>query len=92
MRPSDGKGKAAKSGFRKLTGAEFLARYRRHRFAWLFLSLLLTLAVAPALKTLVPGLDPLELLLAVTLVAAIASAARKSTRENSSDVSGSLRS
>ena len=51
-----------------------LDSYRRHRFAWLFFSLLLTLTAHPALKALVSGFDPLELLLAVNLVAAIASA------------------
>jgi hypothetical protein len=42
-----------------------LDSYRRHRFAWLFFSLLLTLTAHPALKALVSGFDPLELLLAV---------------------------
>lgn len=51
--------------------------YRRHRFAWLFVSLLLTVGAAPAFETLVSGFDPLELLLAVNLVAAIASAAHE---------------
>jgi hypothetical protein len=52
-----------------------LDSYRRHRFAWLFFSLLLTLGVHPTLETLVSGFNPLELLLAINLVAAIASAA-----------------
>jgi hypothetical protein len=52
-----------------------LDSYRRHRFAWLFFSLLLTLSANPALKALVSGFNPLDLLLAVNLVAAIASAA-----------------
>ena len=51
-----------------------LESYRRHRFAWLFFSLLLTIAAHPLLKALVSGFNPLELLLAVNLVAAIASA------------------
>jgi len=51
-----------------------LDSYRRHCFAWLFFSLLLTLGASPALKALVSGVNPLELLLAVNLVAAIASA------------------
>lgn len=54
-----------------------LDRYRRHRFAWLFFSLLLTLAAHPALEALVSGFNPLELLLAVNLVAATASAAHE---------------
>src|SRR5262245_44757719 len=51
-----------------------LDRYRAHRFAWLFFSLLLTLGVHPALKTLASGFNPLELLLAINLVAAVACA------------------
>src|SRR4030095_11490138 len=54
-----------------------LDSYRRHRFAWLFFSLLLTLGAHPALKALVSGFNPLDLLLAVNLVAAIASAAHE---------------
>jgi len=53
-----------------------LEGYLRHRFAWLFLTLLLTLGATPALRVAVPGF-PLELLLAVNLVAAIASAAHE---------------
>ncbi|MBI3800282.1 MAG: hypothetical protein HY268_25320 [Deltaproteobacteria bacterium] len=54
-----------------------LDSYRAHRFAWLFFSLLLTLGAHPALEALVPGFNPLELLLAVNLVAALASAAHE---------------
>jgi len=54
-----------------------LGSYRRHRFAWLFLSLLLTIGGRPALKAFVSNFNPLELLLAVNLVAAIASAAHE---------------
>jgi Ion channel len=54
-----------------------LGSYRRHRFAWLFFSLLLTLGVRPALETLVAGFNPLELLLALNLMAAVASAAHE---------------
>jgi hypothetical protein len=54
-----------------------LDSYQRHRFGWLFFSLLLTLGGSPALEALMPGLNPLELLLTVNLVAAIASAARE---------------
>ncbi len=52
------------------------ARYLRHRFAWLFVSLLLTIAVNPVLESLL-RFNPLEWLLAANLVAAIASAARE---------------
>src|SRR5215475_8330414 len=51
--------------------------YRRHRFAWLFFSLLLTLGSHPVLKALVSGFNPLDLLLAVNLVAAIATVAHE---------------
>src|SRR5262245_39959080 len=54
-----------------------LDSYRRHCFAWLFFSLLLTIAAHPLLEALVSGFNPLELLLAVNLVAAIASAAHE---------------
>jgi hypothetical protein len=54
-----------------------LGSYRRHRFAWLFFSLLLTLGSRPALETLVSGFNPLELLLALNLIAAVASAAHE---------------
>ena len=54
-----------------------LERYRRRRFGWLFFSLLLTLGAHPALEALAPGFSPLELLLAVNLVAAIASVAHE---------------
>jgi hypothetical protein len=54
-----------------------LYSYRAHRFAWLFFSLLLTLGAHSALETLVSSFNPLELLLAVNLVAAIASAAHE---------------
>ena len=53
-----------------------LEGYLRHRFAWLFLSLLLTLGAAPVLRALVPNF-PLDLLLAVTLITAIASTAHE---------------
>jgi hypothetical protein len=54
-----------------------LDSYRAHRFAWLFFSLLLTLGSRPALETLVSGFNLLELLLALNLVAAVASAAHE---------------
>ena len=52
-----------------------LARYARHRFAWLFVSLLLTLAVSPLFEALF-HFNPIDVLLAVNLLAAIASAAQ----------------
>ena len=52
-----------------------LARYLQRRFAWLFFSLLITIGANPALEALL-RFNPLELLLAINLVAAIASAAR----------------
>jgi ion channel len=51
--------------------------YRRHRFAWLFVSLLLTLAAGPTLDVLVPRHNVLQLLLALNLLAAIASVAHE---------------
>src|SRR5262245_11201082 len=54
-----------------------LDSYRRHCFAWLFFSLLLTVPAHAALEALVSGFNPLQLLLAVNLVAAIASAAHE---------------
>jgi len=51
--------------------------YLRHRFAWLFGSLLLTLAVGSTLERLAPRHNVMALLLAVNLVAAIASVARE---------------
>ena len=54
-----------------------LASYRRRRFGWLFFSLLLILGAHPVLEALASGFNPLELLLAVNLVAAIASAAHE---------------
>jgi len=50
--------------------------YARHRFAWLFFSLLLTLAVNPIFAALF-RFNPIEILLAVNLGAAIVSAARE---------------
>src|SRR5262245_43535776 len=53
--------------------AGLVAQYRRHRFAGLFVTLLLTLGTAGTLEALLPGLNPLQLLLALNLAAAIAS-------------------
>ena len=54
-----------------------LAAYHRNRFAWLFVSLLLTLGAGPTLEALVPDENPLLVLLGINLVAAIASVARE---------------
>jgi voltage-gated potassium channel Kch len=54
-----------------------LPGYRRHRFAWLFLSLLVTLGVGPLSEVVTPGFDLLALLLAINLLAAIGTAARE---------------
>ena len=51
--------------------------YRHRRFAWLFVSLLLTLGAGSTLDTLAAPYNPLELLLAVNLLAAIASVAHE---------------
>jgi len=51
-----------------------VSRYRRNRFALLLTALLGSLALHPLISVLVPGLDPTEWLLAVNLVAAVASA------------------
>ena len=53
------------------------ARYQRHRFGGLFLTLLFTLAGYPLLKTLGFGLAALEVLLIVNLLAAAASVERE---------------
>jgi hypothetical protein len=55
---------------------DWLRTFRRHRFAWLLGLLLLTLAGAPLLKA-VTGVDTMEFLLAITLLAAIAASAEK---------------
>ena len=50
-------------------------RYLRHKFAWLFLALMVTIGVQPVIEALRPGLGLLEVLLALSLLAAVASAA-----------------
>jgi len=55
----------------------FFAAYARRRFALMFASLLLTIGLLPALRAVVPGLNVLEALLAVNLIAAIASVGRQ---------------
>jgi hypothetical protein len=54
-----------------------VSAYYRHRFAWLFVSLLLTLGAGSALDALAPRYNPLQLLLALNLLAAIASAGHR---------------
>jgi hypothetical protein len=55
----------------------FVDAYAHRRFALMFASLLLTIGLLPAFRALVPGLNILEALLAVNLVAAIASVGRE---------------
>lgn len=52
--------------------ARFVAHYRRRRFAWLFYTLFLTLALHPILQIVLPHWDPMEWLLALNLAAAVA--------------------
>jgi Ion channel len=51
--------------------------YRRHRFAWLFCSLILTISASPALHAIVPRINVVELLLAVNLAAVVATVERE---------------
>jgi hypothetical protein len=51
--------------------------YRRHRFAWLFCSLILTITASPALRAIVPRINVVELLLAVNLAAVVATVGRE---------------
>jgi hypothetical protein len=51
--------------------------YRRHRFAWLFGSLILTITVSPALHAIVPRVNAVELLLAINLVAIVSTVGRQ---------------
>jgi hypothetical protein len=64
------------SGARRVTTA-VVSGYRRHRFAWLFASLLLTLGAGPTLHAVAARYNPLAVLLALNLLAAIASVARE---------------
>jgi len=54
---------------------DLLHRYLRHRFSWLFVSLLLTIGAQPVADAFAPSVNPLEVLLAVNLLAAIGGAA-----------------
>jgi Ion channel len=51
--------------------------YRRRRFTWLFVTLLLTLGAGSTLDAMAPRYNPLQLLLALNLVAAVASVAHE---------------
>jgi ion channel len=51
--------------------------YRRHRFAWLFASLLATLGAGATLSALVPRYHPMQVMLAINLLAAVASVAHE---------------
>jgi hypothetical protein len=51
--------------------------YRRHRFAWLFGSLLVTITAAPALRAIAPRVNVVEILLATNLAAVIATVGRE---------------
>ena len=57
--------------------AQLVAAYLRHRFAWLFASLLLTLGAGSTLQALTPRHNAMVLLLGVNLLAAIASVAHE---------------
>ena len=57
------------------TLAAVVRAYRRRRFTWLFASLLLTLGAGSTLDALASPYNPLQLLLMVNLVAAVASVA-----------------
>lgn len=50
-----------------------LESYRRSRFTWLFVVLLLTLGAGPTLNVIVPAYEPLATFLALTLLGSIAS-------------------
>jgi hypothetical protein len=54
-----------------------VAAYRRRRFAWLFVSMLVTLGAGGTIHMLVPKYNPLQLLLGLNLLAAIASSAHE---------------
>jgi voltage-gated potassium channel Kch len=51
--------------------------YRRHRFAWLFGSLILTITASPALHAIVPRVNAVELFLAINLVAVVSTVGRE---------------
>jgi len=53
---------------------DVLHSYLRYRFSWLFVSLLLTIGAQPVADAFAPSVNPLEVLLAVNLLAAIGGA------------------
>lgn len=57
--------------------AGLVATYRRHRFTALFVTLLFTLGTGSTLEALLPNRNPLQVLLALNLIAAIASVAHE---------------
>ncbi len=62
----------------KRRASNLLEGYRRRRFAWLFAVLLLALGAAPLIEVALPGFPALEIMLALSLFAAIGSAEPKS--------------
>lgn len=64
-------------GRARLSLTAVVRAYRRRRFGWLFASLLLTLGAGSTLAALTPRYNPLQVLLALNLVAAIASVAHE---------------
>jgi hypothetical protein len=54
-----------------------VAAYHRHRFAYLFVSLLVTVGAGSTLEAVAPRYNPLEVLLGLNLLASIASVARE---------------
>jgi hypothetical protein len=73
--PSEAAADTAAGGARGLRAA--VDAYQRRRFAWLFASLLVTIAAGPTLDRLLPGWDLLAVLFGVNLFAAVASVARE---------------
>ena len=57
--------------------ATIVTAYQRQRFAWLFVTLLLTLGAGSTLDALAPGYNPLQILLGLNLLAAVASVAHE---------------
>jgi hypothetical protein len=64
-------------GHARLRMIALVRAYQRRRFAWLFVSLLLTLGVGSTLDALAPRYNPMQLLLGLNLLAAIASVVRE---------------
>jgi hypothetical protein len=68
---------SVRSALRKDRGRfpRFTRAYSRRRYAWLFATLILTLGAGPTLDVIVPRCNPLEILLALNLCAALATIA-----------------